>query len=257
MEISARTFRRFWTDVGGLWLHAVASTTRPARVAPPVVLVHGLGLSGRYMMPTAERLAPSVPVYAPDLPGFGDSNRPDRILDVPGLADGLAAWIRVNGLAPVALLGNSFGCQVIVDLAARFPDLVACAILQGPTTPPGERTWVWQFLRWRQNQRFNPASLNPIAQSDYRKCTYRRLLLTFHHSLIDRPEDKLPRIQAPALVVRGQRDPICRPDWAAQVAACAPLGRWVELPGVAHTLVYTAPDPLAAVSLQFLAEICP
>ena len=127
----------------------------------PVVRVHGLGLSGRYMLPVARHLAPHFAVYLPDLPGFGDSEKPADTLDVPGLADALAAWIAAAGLARAALLGNSFGCQIIADLAARHPDLVERAVLQGPTTPPDERSWLWQFVRWRQNQPFNEEACGP------------------------------------------------------------------------------------------------
>jgi pimeloyl-ACP methyl ester carboxylesterase len=49
----------------------------------PVVLVHGLMISSLYMVPTARCLAPHVPVYAPDLPGFGLSGKPRRVLSVP------------------------------------------------------------------------------------------------------------------------------------------------------------------------------
>jgi 2-hydroxy-6-oxonona-2,4-dienedioate hydrolase len=59
--------------------------------APDVVLVHGLGLSGRYMLPLAAHLAADYPVFLPDLRGFGDSSHPAEVLDVPGLADGLVA----------------------------------------------------------------------------------------------------------------------------------------------------------------------
>lgn len=62
-----------------------------AAQSPAVALVHGLGLSGRYMLPTARHLAPHFPVYVPDLPGFGDSSKPAKALDVPALADALAA----------------------------------------------------------------------------------------------------------------------------------------------------------------------
>jgi pimeloyl-ACP methyl ester carboxylesterase len=220
----------------------------------PLVLVHGLGLSGRYMLPVAEALARHHPVYLPDLPGFGDSAKPDRALDVPGLAEALAGWIRAAGLEPVALLGNSFGCQIIADLAARHPRLVERAVLQGPTTPPQDRSWLRQFVVWRQNQPFNPDSLSPITWGDYRKCGYRRLLLTFHYQLKDRIEDKLPQIRAPVLVVRGQLDPICGTEWAAEIARRLPDGRHVEIPDVAHTLVYTAPEELAAVTRLFLDE---
>jgi len=43
------------------------------------------------------------------------------VFDVPELADALVAWMEATSLAHVALRGNSFGCQVIADLAARHP----------------------------------------------------------------------------------------------------------------------------------------
>jgi 2-hydroxy-6-oxonona-2,4-dienedioate hydrolase len=248
------TLRSTWTDVHGLPMHTRISVDSVPSNAPVVVLVHGSGLSGRYMLPTAERLAPNYHVYMPDLPGFGDSGKPARVLDVPALADALAAWIEATGLARVALLGNSFGCQVIADLAARHPERVERAVLQGPTTPPEERSWFWQFVRWRQNQRYNPRSLGPVTYGDYRKCGLRRMYWTFQYQLQDRLEDKLPRIQAPVLVVRGAQDPICNQRWCEEIVRLLPCGRLVVLPGVAHTLVYTAPCELVHVTRPFLDE---
>ena len=49
--------RGSFTIVNGLRLHARVSRTPPARGAPTVVLVHGLGVSSAYLVPTAERLA--------------------------------------------------------------------------------------------------------------------------------------------------------------------------------------------------------
>jgi 2-hydroxy-6-oxonona-2,4-dienedioate hydrolase len=95
-----------------------------------VVLVHGLGLSGRYMLPLVVELAADHAVFLPDLPGFGDSSHPHEVLDVDGLADALAAWIEALRLQRPALLGNSFGCQIIVALAAHHPWSVERAILQ-------------------------------------------------------------------------------------------------------------------------------
>jgi pimeloyl-ACP methyl ester carboxylesterase len=157
-------------------------------------------------------------------------------------------------LRRAALLGNSFGCQIIADLAARRSERVERAVLQGPTTPPGKRTWLQQFVRWRQNGPYNPPDLDPVTYSDYRRCGYRRLWRTFRHSLRDRIEDKVSRIKAPVLVVRGQCDPICREAWAAELTRRLPDGRLVEIPDVAHTLCYTAPVELARVTGVFLDE---
>lgn len=62
----------------------------------PVVLVHGVAVSHRYLMPVAALLAARYPVHVVDLPGFGLSDDPGGVLDVPGLADYLARWLRVG-----------------------------------------------------------------------------------------------------------------------------------------------------------------
>jgi len=62
-----------WTSIDGLRMHARVSQ---GPGSPAMVLVHGLVVSSRYMVPTAERLSPHHPVYVPDLPGFGKSDKP-------------------------------------------------------------------------------------------------------------------------------------------------------------------------------------
>jgi pimeloyl-ACP methyl ester carboxylesterase len=65
-----REFESRWTNVGGIRLHDRASRNAvPA--AFPVVLVHGLAVSHRYLMPLAAELAHRYPVRVVDLPGFG------------------------------------------------------------------------------------------------------------------------------------------------------------------------------------------
>lgn len=218
-----------------------------------VILVHGLGLSCRYMLPTAQALIDDYGVFVPDLPGFGDSGKPAQTLDINGLADSLAAWVAWMRLpARVALLGNSLGCQIIAAALDRHPAIADAAILQGPTTPPDERSIFWQLIRWRQNLRNDPPEMKAISRDDYVKCGRWRVWSTFYHGLQDPMEDRLGRIHHPVLVVRGATDPICREEWAIDVAKRLPHGQLVQLPGVAHTLVFTAPGALAQVTKSFL-----
>jgi 2-hydroxy-6-oxonona-2,4-dienedioate hydrolase len=88
-------------------------------------------VSSRYMVPTLKRLARHYRIYAPDLPGFGKSEKPSRTLDVAGLSDALYAWMDALGLEGAALVGNSISCQITADLAVRRPELVERAVLQG------------------------------------------------------------------------------------------------------------------------------
>src|SRR4051794_25652972 len=97
-----------------------------ARHRTDIVLIHGLLVSSRYMLPTAHRLAAFSNVLIPDLPGWGRSSKPERALTVRELADAVVAWFDAVGLGRPVLVANSFGCQVAVDIAARYPDRVAC-----------------------------------------------------------------------------------------------------------------------------------
>lgn len=253
-DLEGRDFDAGSRQVDALRLHARASRGAPPGETP-AVLVHGLGLSGRYMLPTARAMADRFRVFVPDMPGFGDSEKPRETLSITGLADAVAGWMRASGLAPALLLANSFGCQVLIEVALRHPDLVRALVLQGPTTPPEERTWRAQYRAWRRNAPFNRPGMSEIAWSDYRKAGYHRVLGTFRQSLRDRPEDKLAAIAAPALVVRGEFDPICHGGWAARVAQGLPRGHLAELPHVAHTLVWDSPAELGALAVDFARSV--
>lgn len=244
-------FRAHRVSVRGRHAHSMVPAA-PIDGAMPLVLVHGLALSGTYMMPTADRLAADFNVYIPDFAGFGDSAKPPRIMDVPALADWLADWMTAMGLKTAAMLGNSFGCQIIGDFAARYPDRILRGVLQGPTAPPEERTWIMQALRWRANAPHNPPEMGDIAADDYAKTGIVRALMTFEFSLRDALEDKAARIRAPMLVVRGGIDPISSQEWCERLVRDLPDGELAVIPDVAHTLVFTHPSELADASRPFL-----
>lgn len=220
--------------------------------APTVVLVHGLIVSGRYMVPTALRLAAFARVHVPDLPGYGYSVKPHRALGVPALADALAAYLAACDLTDVVLLGNSFGGQIVADCALRHPARVARLVLAGPTTDPQQRTALLQIGRWLLNLPGEPLSLYPIVTRDVRDMGPARALATFRAMLRDRIEQKLRYLRIPTLVVRGGRDTSVPQRWGEQATRLLPRGRLVVLPGAAHTIVYNAPAALTRAVEAFL-----
>ncbi len=242
------------TDVNGVSLHALEATEAAPPDATPLVLIHGSGLSGRYMIPTARELAPHFPVYVPDLPGYGDSGDPGKVLNIPQLADWLVAWMDAIGLERASFLGNSFGCQVIVDLAMRYSERTDRLVLQGPTTPPDERSTFWQFIRWRQNEPYNPEMLGEVTMPEYGKAGLWRMIRSYVFQVTDPIEEKVREIEAPTLVIRGEHDPITHQAFAELLARRLPRGELLILPDVAHTLVFTAPVPLAEATRAYLEE---
>ncbi|HET7519181.1 MAG TPA: alpha/beta hydrolase [Actinomycetes bacterium] len=217
-----------------------------------MVLLHGLAVSHRYLMPVAARLAVHHPVHVVDLPGFGLSSEPGRVLDVAEHAAHVAAWLEASGLAPVVVLGNSFGCQVAVDLAVRHPYLIRGLILVGPTVDPAARTVSRQLLRWlRDTAREDPMQL-PILLRDVRDAGLRRVAGTLAHAVRDPIESKLPLVKAPTLVARGAKEPIVPMAWAQAAARLLPRGELAVVPGSPHNANYSAADHLAELVLMFL-----
>jgi pimeloyl-ACP methyl ester carboxylesterase len=190
----------------------------------------------------------------PDLPGYGLSDRPrGRDLTVTELADALLAWMDRIGLERPHLVGNSFGCQVIADLAARHPGRVGRLVLQGPTMDPRARSAWRQVLRWLVVAPFERYSEGLILLRDIRDLGPRRAVAMIRMALRDPIEQKLGRIVAPTLVVRGTRDAIVPQRWAEEAARLLPNGRLVVIERAAHTINYSQPDRLTDVVLPFLA----
>jgi 2-hydroxy-6-oxonona-2,4-dienedioate hydrolase len=246
--------RSRWDIVDGIRMHARAWDANPGQASPAIVLVHGLVVSSRYMVPLGSRLAPDHRVYAPDLPGFGKSAKPNHTLDLPELADSLAAWMGVVGLDRAVLLGNSFGCQIVVEFALRHPERIERAVLQGPSVDPKHRTAPEQIARWMLNGTRDSPGMGPIILRDYLAAGIRRAVRTFQISLEDRIEEKLPRVQVSTLVVRGARDPLVPQRWAEEVTGLLPQGRLAVIPGVAHTANFAAPLEVARLTRIFIEE---
>src|SRR5438132_4986546 len=73
------TLRHTYTDVNGLRMHSLVSSDHLPPSAPVVVLVHGSGLSGRYMIPTARQLTADCRVSVPHFPTSGYSAQPEAL----------------------------------------------------------------------------------------------------------------------------------------------------------------------------------
>ncbi|MFC6021344.1 alpha/beta fold hydrolase [Plantactinospora solaniradicis] len=214
------------------------------------MLLHGLAVSHRYLMPTALRLG-GRSVYVPDLPGFGLSDKPPAVLDVGQHAEVIAALTDALGVASAAILGNSFGCQVAVELAVRRPDLVAALVLVGPTTDPTAATMTGQLRRLLRDLPREDWRQTPILAKDLRDAGPRRIIATLRHAVEDHIDSKLPAISVPTLLVRGDRDPIAPARWVNQATALTPHGH-THTVAAAHNAVTTAGPQLAAAVDTFL-----
>jgi 2-hydroxy-6-oxonona-2,4-dienedioate hydrolase len=244
--------RRIRVATASGWLHARTNNFPAPAGSPTVLLVHGLVISSRYMVPIAERLAARCRVYAVDLPGYGGSAKPRRAPSLPAAADAIADFMDALGIPTAHLLGNSYGCQVAAEFAVRHPRRLRRLILQGPTINPHERGFWTQLGLWLADLRYEPLWLNVLMGRDWLAAGLDRGVGTIRNALADRIEAKLPAIRAPTLVIRGGNDPKIPAYWAREAAALLPAGELRVIPGYGHCLIYTAPLELMRVIGPFL-----
>ncbi len=96
----------------------------------PVILLHGGAGSWLHWIQNIEALAAVRTVWAPDIPGFGDSDLPSDNLD----ADSLAPYVLQGALEllraePFDLVGFSFGAMVSAVIAAEAPETLERVVL--------------------------------------------------------------------------------------------------------------------------------
>jgi 2-hydroxy-6-oxonona-2,4-dienedioate hydrolase len=222
---------------------------------PPVVLVHGLGVSGAYMLPLARLLlARLCSVFVPDLPGQGQSGRAPSRWGLAEMAETLGMWLEVMEIRDTVVVANSLGCQVVTELAVRRPELLGPLVLVGPTMDPARRSNRRQLLDLLRASAREPLGIVAFAARDTAAADVGQLVRSVQAAIADRIEERLPLIRQPAVVVHGEEDAFVGRDWAERAAGLLPDGRLVVIPSEAHAAHYTRPDLVAEIVLELLDE---
>jgi 4,5:9,10-diseco-3-hydroxy-5,9,17-trioxoandrosta-1(10),2-diene-4-oate hydrolase len=108
-----------FTDVGGVRVRYWAAG--PTSTDPPLLLIHGIGTFMESWIANFRNLARNFRVYALDLPGHGNSDRPRKNYSVEYYANFIDEFLKTQGLARIRVMGNSFGGGVALQYAHLFP----------------------------------------------------------------------------------------------------------------------------------------
>ena len=217
----------------------------------PVVLVHGLVVQSAQLIPLAAAISDWAPVLIPDLPGFGLSTGNSRRLAAAELAIALAEWMRVVGVAPAHVVATSFGCQVAAELATYYPQRLRSLSMVGPIVDPAARNFKSQAARIISDIPKEPIGLWTEDPASGFRVGRRLLMGTVQTMLQNRIENKLSRITAPALVIRGAEDPIAPESWTRQAAQLLPHAGHLSLAAGAHYVCFSHPLLVAAAVRKF------
>jgi pimeloyl-ACP methyl ester carboxylesterase len=248
------------------------------RTAPAVILLHGFGASLDTWEPWAAIMSEHYRVIRYDLPGFGLTG-PDPSGDYSDARsmEILAALMDHLGIAQASLIGNSLGGKIAWNFAVAYPDRVDRLVLVSPDgfASPGfeydkkpKLPAMLKLLPYtlpRPMLRMNLA----IAYADKSRLTntildrYEDMMLApgdraamldrMQQVMLQNPEPLLRRIQAPTLLLWGEKDGMIPFSNAADYLRDIPNAKLVPLPGLGHVPFEEAPAESLPPVMAFLA----
>ena len=248
---------RFEIEAAGHLGHVFVSTRQngPAggeAARPAVVLIHGIGVSHRYLKRLHGRLAESVDTYSIDLPGFGSTPRPESTLTVADHATYILGALEQLGVLEFVLVGHSMGSQFAIEAALQQPGRVSRLVLMGPVVDAKRRTVMQQALALgRDSMFFESPTSNALVFTDYFRCGPLWYLKTLRVMMGYPTEKKIRGVSAPVLVLRGANDPVATADWCRRLAAHAGEGQMLEIEGTGHVVQHNRSAEVAGAILDF------
>jgi pimeloyl-ACP methyl ester carboxylesterase len=132
--------RKMYVDCrfGQLHLHTSFPSSGGFDELTPLICVAPAAQTGRRFQPLLRDMGRDRSVYAPDLPGSGESDGPDHAASIADCAAGLTDLIDSLRLKQVDVLGYQSGSLVAIELALARPGNVRRVALAGiPSSDPG------------------------------------------------------------------------------------------------------------------------
>lgn len=254
---------------------------------PPVVFLHGLGATSASFLPMTWELARDHHVFAVDLPGFGESDKPVRTLDPPYFARWLVAWLDAVGLERVHLVGNSMGGRVALEVALIAPHRVDRVVLLAPSLAWRRYRAAARFVRilrpelaalpmlalhrmvisvlrsmFSRPERVADAAMNAAADEFIRIFGTPRGRIAFFHALraiyLEDPHgtrgfwDRLPDLAPPALFIFGENDWLVPRAFLRHVRRALPAAEWELFEDCGHVPQFELPARTNARVRTFL-----
>jgi len=264
---------------GCRWRYVERAAASPQ--APTLVLVHGYTGSKENWYRLCAKLDRRYRLVAPDLPGWGDSQR-DAGADYgfAAQADNVAAFLRHLGGGPVVLVGHSMGGGIAALVAARHPDLVSkLALLDAAGVEFEENAFGLEVLAGGNPfavedvpslQRyfgviFHDATARPPLPwpGSWAYVAWRRREAAFEQSVLERigrgDERFLPwleaeRIRQPTLLLWGAHDRVIDPSAMALYARRIPHARPRLLEHSGHMTLMEEPGAVADALIALVEE---
>lgn len=248
---------------------------------PPLVLLHSAYSTAHVWDLFAPSIAGDFRVLAPDLRGYGQTDKPPTGYSARELAEDLRALAEALGFSPFHLVGHSIGTRIGAQFATRYLErlrslvLVDCTGFRALTQREANRHYIDQlqlsfaspeeaaaYLRTKHKMNFwseevighrIQKEMDPLPGGGV-AWQYSREVLHWVNEAHGE-DDVIPvagQIRCPTLVLRGSESPNLSREEAQRLAAMIPQSQLVEIGLAAHYLHLDQPQQFERVTKAFL-----
>lgn len=239
-----------------------------------LVLIHGLGASAERWHQVIPLFEEDFKVIAPDLVGFGYSDKPMVDYTPEFFSDFLEKFFRAANLQGPVIIGSSLGGQIAAEFAASHSQHIEKLILVSPagimkqSTPaldayimaamyPNEESAKNAFEMMEGSGRSVPED---IVNGFIKRMRLPNAKLAFMSTLLGLKNSeiitsKLQAITAPTLIVWGSDDPVIPITHADGFVSSIQDCRFFRMDGCGHTPYVQDPRAFAGKVLEFLNDV--
>jgi len=247
---------------------------------PTVILIHGIAasISGWSILGPA-LVNNGYRVIAPDLPGHGESHKPERAehYHIKEIYSILEKWVESLNLSEkYNLIGHSLGGHLSLQYGLRHPDRLSGLVLIDPFYSPQQ---LYPFIRWLQRRAAIGAAVlrrtsvpllqravgwNPEVSKQMNNLERRQMAVDLHraspmilHILPTVPDltPVLTNIQTPTQVIWGSRDRTLNAASFPKLVARLPNAAGYQVTGGSHQPHLTQADIVTPLVLEFLNKL--
>jgi pimeloyl-ACP methyl ester carboxylesterase len=148
-----------------------------SKTAPAILLLHGFPTSSHMFRDLIPALADRYRVVAPDLPGFGFSDAPDRKrfrYTFENLAKVIDRFTQIIGLERYAIYVFDYGAPVGLRLALAHPERITAIVSQNGNAYEEGLSQGWNPIQkyWKEPTAENRAALRDFLKPEATKSQY-------------------------------------------------------------------------------------
>jgi pimeloyl-ACP methyl ester carboxylesterase len=232
----------------------------------PLLYLHGTFL-GNLWLEYHNILAQNFHIFAPDIPGFGLTERPDWMRDMSDYILYFRDLLDTLGLEKTIIIGHSLGGWMATELAVWYQERVEKLVLTNAAGIRVKGSPIANLFAMNPQELLmacfdDLAAAMPLMpaefNTDYLLSQYRQLTalatLAWNPSYDPTLERRLERIQCPTLIVWGQNDrliPIVYGDTFHRLIANSEI---IKLEGTGHMPMFEKPLEWNRVICEFLQQ---